>query len=79
MFIICGMDAHDNTLTNRIGVGRGAGESMTVKNTKEGREKLFQYLPSRKTRQYLPQLPTIPCTPMYTPGNWKGWEKKVTA
>jgi len=44
MFIICGMDAHDNTLTNRIGVGRGDGESMTVRNTKERREKLFQYL-----------------------------------
>ena len=44
MFIICGIDAHDNTLTNRIGVGRGGAESMTVRNTKEGREKLFQHL-----------------------------------
>jgi transposase len=38
------MDAHDNTLTNRIGVDREAAESMTVKNTREGREKLFQHL-----------------------------------
>jgi transposase len=42
--IICGMDAHDNTLTNRIGVDREAAESMTVRNTQEGREKLFQSL-----------------------------------
>jgi transposase len=42
--IICGMDAHDNTLTNRIGVDREAAEIMTVKNTQEGREKLFQHL-----------------------------------
>ena len=42
--IICGMDAHDNTLTNRIGVDREAAETMTVRNTKEGREKLFQHL-----------------------------------
>lgn len=42
--IICGMDAHDNTLTNRIGVDRGAAESMSVRNTQEGREKLFHHL-----------------------------------
>ena len=42
--IICGMDAHDNTLTNRIGVDREAAESMTVRNTQDGREKLFQHL-----------------------------------
>jgi len=42
--IICGMDAHDNTLTNRIGVDREAAETMTVRNTQEGREKLFQHL-----------------------------------
>jgi transposase len=38
------MDAHDNTLTNRIGVDREDPESMTVKNTQEGREKLFRHL-----------------------------------
>jgi hypothetical protein len=38
------MDAHDNTLTNRIGVDRGAAESMSVRNTQEGREKLFHHL-----------------------------------
>jgi len=42
--IICGMDAHDNTLTNRIGVDREAAETMTVKNTQDGRAKLFQHL-----------------------------------
>jgi hypothetical protein len=35
--IICGMDAHDNTLANRIGVDREAPETMTVKNTQDGR------------------------------------------
>jgi hypothetical protein len=40
------MDAHDNTLTNRIGVDREAAESMTVRNTQEGREKLFRHLKS---------------------------------
>jgi transposase len=38
------MDAHDNTLTNRIGVNRETPETMTVRNTQEGREKLFQHL-----------------------------------
>ncbi|KKL62581.1 hypothetical protein LCGC14_2183760, partial [marine sediment metagenome] len=42
--IICGMDAHDNTLSNRIGVNREAPETMTVKNTLDGRQKLFHYL-----------------------------------
>jgi len=42
--IICGMDAHDNTLTNRIGVNREAPETMTVGNTQDGRQKLFRYL-----------------------------------
>ena len=42
--IICGMDAHDNTLTNRIGVNTEAPETMTVKNTLDGRQKLFHYL-----------------------------------
>jgi transposase len=38
------MDAHDNTLTNRIGVDREAAETMKVRNTQEGRAKLFRYL-----------------------------------
>lgn len=42
--IICGMDAHDNTLSNRIGVNRESPETKTVKNTQDGRQKLFQYL-----------------------------------
>lgn len=42
--IICGMDAHDNTLSNRIGVNRETPETKTVKNTHVGRQKLFQYL-----------------------------------
>jgi hypothetical protein len=42
--IICGMDAHDNTLSNRIGVNRGTPETKTVKNTQDGRQKLFNYL-----------------------------------
>ncbi len=42
--IICGMDAHDNTLSNRIGVNTEAPETMTAKNTLEGRQKLFHYL-----------------------------------
>jgi len=44
MFIICGMDAHDNTLSNRIGVNRESSETKTVKNTRDGRQKLFKYL-----------------------------------
>ena len=44
--IICGMDAHDNTLSNRIGVNRGTPETKTVKNTQDGRQKLFKYLKS---------------------------------
>ena len=42
--IICGMDAHDNTLSNRIGVNRGTPETKAVKNTQDGRQKLFNYL-----------------------------------
>jgi transposase len=42
--IICGMDAHDNTLSNRIGVNRETPETKTVKNTQDGRQKLFNYL-----------------------------------
>ena len=42
--IICGMDAYDKTLSNRIGVNRETPETKTVKNTQEGRQKLFQYL-----------------------------------
>ena len=42
--IICGMDAHDNTLSNRIGVNRGNPETKAVKNTQDGRQKLFNYL-----------------------------------
>ena len=42
--IICGMDAHDNTLSNRIGVNRETPETKTVKNTQDGRQKLFHYL-----------------------------------
>ena len=42
--IICGIDALDNTLPNRIGVDRKAPETMTVSNTQEGREKLSQHL-----------------------------------
>jgi hypothetical protein len=42
--IICRMDAHDTTLTNRIEVDREAPETMTVRNTQDGREKLFQHL-----------------------------------
>ena len=42
--IICGMDAHDTTLSNRIGVNRETPETKTVKNTQEGRQKLFQHL-----------------------------------
>ncbi len=42
--IICGMDAHDNTLSNRIGVNRETPETKTVKNTQDGRQKLFKYL-----------------------------------
>jgi transposase len=38
------MDAHDNTLTNRIGVDREAAETMTVRNTHDGRQRLFQHL-----------------------------------
>ncbi|MBA7697586.1 hypothetical protein ES703_106253 [subsurface metagenome] len=30
--IICGMDAHDNTLSNRIGVNRETPETKTVKH-----------------------------------------------
>jgi transposase len=52
--IICGMDAHDNTLSHRIGVNRETPETVnretpetkTVKNTQDGRQKLFQYLRS---------------------------------
>ncbi len=44
--IICRMDAHDNTLSNRIGVNRETPETKIVKNTQEGRQKLFQYLKS---------------------------------
>ena len=42
--IICGMDAHDNSLSNRIGVNREASETKTVKNMHDGGQKLFQYL-----------------------------------
>jgi transposase len=42
--IICGMDAHDNTLSNRIGVNRETPETKTVKNTQDGRQKLIQHL-----------------------------------
>ena len=42
--IICGMDAHDNTLSNRIGVDRETPETKTVKNTRDGRQKLIKYL-----------------------------------
>jgi transposase len=42
--IICGMDAHDNTLSNRIGVNRETPETKKVKNTQDGRQKLFKYL-----------------------------------
>jgi transposase len=42
--IICGMDAHDNTLSNVIGVNRETPETKTVKNTQDGRQKLFKYL-----------------------------------
>jgi len=42
--IICGMDAHDNTLSNRIGMDRETPETKTVKNTQDGRQKLIQHL-----------------------------------
>ena len=42
--IICGMDAHDNTLTNRIGVNRETPETKTVRNTQDGRQGLFRHL-----------------------------------
>ena len=38
------MDAHDKTLSNRIGVNRETPETKTVKNTQDGRQKLFKYL-----------------------------------
>lgn len=42
--IICGIDAHDNTLTTRIGINRETPEKRTVKNTQDGRQELFGYL-----------------------------------
>ena len=39
--IICGMDAHDNTLTNRIGVDREAAETMTVRTRRRDEKSYF--------------------------------------
>ncbi len=42
--IICGIDAHDNTLSNRIGVNCETPETKTVKKMQDRRQKLFQYI-----------------------------------
>jgi transposase len=42
--IICGIDAHDNTLTCCIGVDRESPEVRGIKNTRRGREWLILYL-----------------------------------
>ncbi len=44
MTIICGIDAHDNTLTCCIGVDREVPELRRIKNTRNGREWLICYL-----------------------------------
>ncbi len=39
--IICGMDAHDNTLSNRIGVNRETPETKTAKTRRTGDRNCF--------------------------------------
>ena len=42
--IICGTDAHDNSLVCRIGVGRDEPETQRFRNTRKGRKKVFAHL-----------------------------------
>lgn len=42
--IICGMDAHDNSLVCRIGVDAGEAETQVYSNTRGGRKNMFSYL-----------------------------------
>jgi transposase len=42
--IICGTDAHDNSLVNRIGVNSSEPETRIYDNTRNGRQMLFGYL-----------------------------------
>ena len=42
--IICGTDAHDNSLVSQIGVDAGPAELVTTGNTVAGRKKLFAHL-----------------------------------
>ena len=42
--IICGTDAHDNTLVNRIAMNTDEPETKIFGNTRIGRDKLFDYL-----------------------------------
>lgn len=45
-FIMCGTDAHNKVLVNRIAVDRGEPETMRVSNTEKGRLRLFHRLKS---------------------------------
>lgn len=46
--IICGTDAHDNSLVSRIGVDLGEPETGRFGNTRSGRKNLFGYLEKLK-------------------------------
>jgi len=48
--IICGTDAHDNSLVCRVGVDIGEPETLSFGNTRSGRKKLFDFLNAQKQK-----------------------------